>query len=471
MNLWTAIFTIGIVCTIYTTLGGLKAVIWTDVFQGAVVIVMLIVTLFMSADSIGGWHEVWRINHDTNRFVFNDFDFDPRIRHTFWNLIIGLTFLWGSMYATTQSQVQRYLACSSPRKANQALVFSMLLIALSLLLCLLIGLVTYAYFHNCDPLMTREVSSADQLVPLMVLRIFRNQPGLSGAFLAAVFAGSLSTVSSGINAMACVTSEDFIRPFVKWSDRTMTILAKVLVLLYGLLTIGFACLSSILGNVLQTTLTLLAVIGGPTLGIYTLGIVFPPANSYGTFSGFVVGLAIITWIYAGSQRYRLPVQFLKPKYRSVSGCPVPVTDLLINSTMEMMTSIPVTSEMEVFNTTAVPQLPGPEPRPPLADFYSVSYTSYAPIGFGITLVVGLIISLLTGGHRNVKHVDPKLIVPLFDHPILKSCLPKSFRKMMWCGVDHDKVDDKTDRIPANDILKHKNGQENPTFEAQDELKV
>ena len=109
----------------------------------------------------------------------------------------------------------------------------------------------------------------------------------------------LSTVSSGINAMACVTVEDFIRPFVKWQEKTLTRCSQGLQLLkfqllfswinyssfqglvftYGLLCIGFACLSSLLGGVLQASLSVIGVMAGPLLGIFSIGIVFPCANS------------------------------------------------------------------------------------------------------------------------------------------------------------------------------------------------
>nr|XP_039271182.1 sodium-coupled monocarboxylate transporter 2-like [Styela clava] len=473
-NLWAAIFTTGIVCTIYTTLGGLKAVIWTDVFQGAVVTVILIVVMFMSADSVGGWNEVWLANSRSNRFDFLNFDFDPRVRHSFWSIIVGLTMLWTSIFATTQSQVQRYLACSTERNAKFSMVFGLIIAVVVLLLCTGLGWVMYAYFEGCDPLISGQVSAPDQLLPFMIMKLFQQYPGLTGAFMAGVYAGCMSTVSSGINAMACVTSEDFIRPFVKWTDSTMTIVAKLLVFAYGIICIGFACLSTVLGNILQTTLSLLGVIGGPTLGLYTLGAIFPMANSWSSFAAFFVGLALNTWIYAGSRDYplspQLTVQFWRPKVRTIAQCPVPdvVTTALMNSTVVTYTTPLTTADVSVFNITTTPALlpVAPTERPPVADMYAVSYAYYTSIGMCTTLIFGLVVSLLTCGHRRAKDIDPNLVVPLFDHWLIKPALPKSFRRLMWCGIDRENWDEDSYRPPTRESPKKdtENGEENPAFE-------
>nr|XP_039271187.1 sodium-coupled monocarboxylate transporter 1-like [Styela clava] len=398
-NLWAAIFTTGIVCTAYTTVGGLKAVIWTDVFQGVVIMIIQVIVLFMSASYVGGWKIVWEANSKTDRFNFFDSDFDPRTRHTVWSLLIGLTILWLSIYATSQSQAQRFLACKSAKSAKKAMIFSDVVISFVVLLSVIIGWVTYAAFHNCDPILTKQVTAPDQLLPFMVTRVFQLYPGLSGAFLAAVYAGSLSTLSSGINAMACVTTEDLIRPFVRWSDSTMIVVAKALACFYGFCGIGFACMCSILGNILQTSLTLLGILGGPTLGMYTMGAVFPLANSWGASIGFISGVSFSSWIYAGSRHYPPQLKYWKPKYRSTSEC-VSENDVestfisMINTTMKMTNTSPFLSET-VSNTAIASIQPYDAPRPALANLYDVSYLYYAPIGLAVTLVVGLFVSALT----------------------------------------------------------------------------
>ena len=98
-------------------------------------------------------------------------------------------------------------------------------------------------------------------------------PGLPGLVVAGIFSGSLSTVSSAINSLAAVTLEDYIRPLVKLSDSKSPILLKILALVFGLICIGLAFLADFLGTgVLQASLTIFGVVGGPLLGLFTLGI-------------------------------------------------------------------------------------------------------------------------------------------------------------------------------------------------------
>nr|XP_039272101.1 sodium-coupled monocarboxylate transporter 1-like [Styela clava] len=439
-NLWAAVATIGIVCTFYTTLGGLKAVIWTDVFQGLVLLIGMIVTLAVSVTSVGGFNKVWEACREGGRIDFINFQTDPRYRNTFWSMVIGLGFLWLSVFGTNQSQVQRYLSCKTEYEAKKGFYVGVIAAIFCLGLSYLTGFVTYAYFKDCDPLASGKISQPDQILPYMILLIFNNQPGLPGLFVAGLFAGCLSTVSSGINAMACVTVKDFIQPFVGWSQRVMTWVSKGMVFLFGALCIGFAILASTLGGVLQASLSVLGLVGGPLLGLFSLGITFPCANSPGAISGLILGISLSTWIYIGSTIYAPLPKFMGFKSLSIDGCAV--ANVTSNYTLTTMGSTDVMTTTVSTTTAAV--------RPPIAEFYSVSYAYYAAIGYGATLICGLVVSLLSCGYRERKNVDPRLILPLLDHKMF-CWLPSKFRRFMWCGVSHEKDFDEEKPVKVKDI--------------------
>ena len=80
----------------------------------------------------------------------------------------------------------------------------------------------YGYYYDCDPLGLEQthVTRSDQLMPFMVLELFQHAPGVPGVFIAAVYAGSLSTVSTAITALASVTVQDFMKPFSNWKEAT-----------------------------------------------------------------------------------------------------------------------------------------------------------------------------------------------------------------------------------------------------------
>ena len=92
-----------------------------------------------------------------------------------------------------------------------------------------------AYFYNCDPVASGEAKNIDQLVIVFVSKTLGNLPGLPGLFLACLFSGTLSTVSSGLNSLAAVTWEDFLKGSLghKYGDSSASVINKVMVAVYG----------------------------------------------------------------------------------------------------------------------------------------------------------------------------------------------------------------------------------------------
>ena len=93
-------------------------------------------------------------------------------------------------------------------------------------LAVLTGVVMYGYYHNEDPIKLGKVAKASQLMPFMVLQLYQNTPGMPGLFVAAVYSGSLSTVSTAITAMANVTVQDLLKPFLHFSEVTYTWISR-----------------------------------------------------------------------------------------------------------------------------------------------------------------------------------------------------------------------------------------------------
>ncbi|KAM9796395.1 sodium/iodide cotransporter isoform X2 [Syngnathus typhle] len=119
LNMWMSLFSTGIICTVYTTLGGIKAVIWTDVFQIVVMFSGFVAIYIRGIILVGGPAAVLEIANNGSRINFNAFDIDPRRRYTFWSLTVGASLLWLSMYGVNQAQVQRYVSCRTGREAQR----------------------------------------------------------------------------------------------------------------------------------------------------------------------------------------------------------------------------------------------------------------------------------------------------------------------------------------------------------------
>ncbi|NXQ61267.1 SC5A8 protein, partial [Anthoscopus minutus] len=396
-DLWGAVVATGVVCTFYCTLGGLKAVVWTDVFQVGIMVAgfsSVIIRAVVVQEGIG------RIVNDSyhgGRLNFWDFDPNPLQRHTFWTIVIGGTFTWTGIYGVNQSQVQRYIACKSRFHAKLSLYINLVGLWAILVCATLCGLALYSIYKDCDPWMAKQVSALDQLMPYLVLDIMRDFPGVPGLFVASAYSGTLSTVSSSINALAAVTVEDLIKPhFKSLSEKKLSWISMGMSLFYGGVCIAMAAVASLLGGLLQAALSIFGMVGGPLLGLFALGILCSFANGIGAFVGLVSGFVISLWVGIGSQIYPPLPERTKPLYLSTAGCNISSGNLT-------STEIPLTT---VFST------PGAE-RPALADnWYSLSYLYFSTLGTLVTVVVGIIISLLTGGLK--QNTDRKFLLTKED---------------------------------------------------------
>ena len=194
-----ACFIIFLVCIFYSSIGGMKAVIWTDTFQALCMFGSFLGIIIYGSEVAGGPAKVFDINYQAGRVELFNFDPDMRQRHTVWSVIIGSFFLWLSVYATNQAQVQRYASVKKRSQVVTSLWLNCIFISLLVGICCYGGMVVFAYYHDCDPIKAKQVKSKDQMFPLFVMQVVGDVPAVPGLFVAGVFSGALSTVSSGLN--------------------------------------------------------------------------------------------------------------------------------------------------------------------------------------------------------------------------------------------------------------------------------
>jgi len=301
INMEAAILVMGIVCCIYTSLGGIKAVIWTDVVQYLAMYTGFMAVIGKGAVDFGGFGPILEIARDYGRMSPSDFSPDPRVRHTVWSCVLGGTFgLWLGVYGVNQANVQRYISCRSQKEASRAVWINCAALILINFTACASGLVMFAYYHGCDPLEAGWISAKDQLVPYMVLDKFKEYPGLPGLFLASACSGTLSTVSSGINSVCAILIEELKDTF-SICDRHPLISARLIVTVSGLLATGvaFICMS-LSGTVLQASMSINGIVAGPTLGLFTLGMLCPWVSSRSAGIGFLSGLGTGIMLYSMS---------------------------------------------------------------------------------------------------------------------------------------------------------------------------
>ncbi|XP_029455581.1 sodium-coupled monocarboxylate transporter 1-like [Rhinatrema bivittatum] len=393
-HLWGAVISTGIVCTFYCTLGGLKAVIWTDVFQIGIMVAGFVSVIIRSVVVQGGIGTILNDSYHGGRLHFWDFDPHPLQRHTFWTIVIGGTFTWTAIYGVNQSQVQRYIACKTRFQAKLSLYINLLGLWAILACAVLSGLCLYSIYKDCDPWTSGSVSAPDQLMPYLTLGIFQDFPGLPGLFVACAYSGTLSTVSSSINALAAVTVEDLIKPYFKsLNDKKLSWISQGASVFFGAVCIAMAAVASSMGSLIQAALSIFGMIGGPLLGLFSLGILFPVANSTGAIVGLISGFVISLWVGIGAQLYPPSAERSLPLYLNTKGCNFTSAHLDGNWTSTI--AVPT---MSTLGQTQVHE------RPAIADnWYSLSYLYLSLLATLVVIIVGIIVSLLTGGrNQNVN---------------------------------------------------------------------
>ncbi|XP_014479507.1 PREDICTED: sodium-coupled monocarboxylate transporter 1-like [Dinoponera quadriceps] len=385
-----------IVCIFYTCVGGLKAVVWTDFIQTFIMFGSMLLIVIKGTCDLGGLSLVIRRNLESGRLEFPSTDWNPLTRHTIWGLMIGGTVHWLQISAINQNMIQRYLALPTLQSAKRALWFFIVGILALIMICGYAGLLIYAWYHECDPLTTKLARAKDQLLPLLVMNVLGELPGLPGLFVAGVFSAALSSLSTGLNSMAAVVLEDFVKPFIKTplTPRAADIFLKLTVVVLGATCVALVFLVEKTGtHVLQLSMSLSAITSGPTLAIFTMGVLLPWINARGALVGGLAGLSFMGWLglSAGTAIATGRIKF-EEKPVTTEGCTYSFPQV-----ENLLLFVPPDSILEDASV-----------EEPLAVF-RLSYIWYTMIGALLTISISFLATLITS--QDVEKLDPMLLAP------------------------------------------------------------
>lgn len=286
--IWVVLIT-GLVTTLYTMAGGMKAVIWTDIPQLIIKFGSIFVIIGVAIAGIdGGFDSVWNIANDYGKFEYFNFSTSLTEPYTVWNGIIGGTFLMVSQFGTDQAEMQRFLTVNSLRKANYAFFASLVVATMIGFLIFFEGAVLFAFFQNKGEtnIPTNEVFIRFVVEELPV--------GFRGFLIAALFAAAMSTISGVPNSLTTVTLSDFYNRFR--SKEASVRQARTVTLAFGLFSTLLACWGGVLGNLLEAATTINNFFGGALVGVFLLGMLCKRANSKGALAGFITGFITVVCV-------------------------------------------------------------------------------------------------------------------------------------------------------------------------------
>ncbi|XP_018019225.2 sodium-coupled monocarboxylate transporter 1 [Hyalella azteca] len=393
IDLTTYIFILGTVVTVYCAFGGLKAVVWTDTFQTVVIILGILVAVIFAVIEVGGMDDVWRIGSENGRTDMLDFRPGLYVRHTMFNTILNGFVTFFTIYGFTQATIQR--AGSMPDLARVRLVLFLNAFGLIVLMGILFftGLAIFAVYAGCDPITLGYISQKDQLLPYYVMDYLGTFKGIPGLFVACLFSGTLSSISSLLSALSSMLWVDFmceLEYFKKSSERVKTITNKVTTLVLGCIMMGFAVLASKLGGLVQATAAVFGALSGPVLGLFVLGVMVPHCSKKGAIAGGIFSTVVMVWLSIGSQ------------FRGM------VTVMLPLSIDECADNSSLISTTQTLWTTTTTDLPEDITRP-FDFFYGISYTYFSTVGCLSCIVVAVLVSACTGFEK-LENVNPSHVL-------------------------------------------------------------
>ncbi|CAD6991220.1 sodium-coupled monocarboxylate transporter 2 [Ceratitis capitata] len=321
------------ICAFYTMLGGIKAVVWTDVLQGGVMLSSVILVGILGTMKTGGLSKVFEHASEGGRLAIN-FSLDPRMRITFWNALICGTMMWTGHVGLNQSCVQRIVSLPSLKHAQRALWLSSIGFIIVMALNCFIGIVMYAYYYNCDPIKAGLVNKPDKMVPFFVQDIMGHLMGMPGLFISCVFSAALSSMSAMLNSLAGVMYFDYIRPRIKkyHTDERANFIMKMIIIMMGCYCVAGGLIVERFDSILQLVITITGINTGSIVGVFLLGMLVPRTNGKVAVASIIFSISAMFWLITNGQiKAREGAIRYIPLPTSTDGCADHNLDVLAES--------------------------------------------------------------------------------------------------------------------------------------------
>jgi len=289
-----AIVIIGATTIVYTFLGGMKAVVWTDVAQFVIYIAGAAVAFgILVSDIPGGWRELVATGAAQGKFRVLDLGWNLTQPYVLAAGVLGGLFLTIGSHGADQLMVQRYLCARTEREAGRALALSGLVVFAQFAFFLLIGVGLFCYYRAFPP--AQAFDHPDRVFARFIVE--RMPPGVLGLVLGAIFAAAMSTLSSSLNSSATAAVHDFYRPLLRPGASSGHLLnaTRAFTIVFGLVQIAVGISGQWLSeSVVSNVLTIAGFTTGIILGVFFLGILTRRVGQKAALAGMMLGLAVMT---------------------------------------------------------------------------------------------------------------------------------------------------------------------------------
>ncbi|MFV0593246.1 MAG: sodium:solute symporter [Draconibacterium sp.] len=296
-NIRTIIIVTGIAVTVYSMMGGIQAVVWTDAIQGIILIAgALICAAVLTLSMPEGPRQVFEIAKANHKFSLGSFSASLS-ESTFWVVLIYGLFINLQNYGIDQNFVQRYLTTSTEKKAKSSALFGALLYLPVSIVFFYIGTALFSYY-TARPGLLPDGISGDKVFPYFIVNGL--PVGLTGLLIASIFAAGMSTVSTSINSTATIVLTDYYQKYFNkhnsGNDKSSMKVLYSASVIFGVL--GIIISLSLVGveSVLDAWWSLASIFSGGMLGLFLLAFLSRKVRNIDAAIGVIVGVLVIVWM-------------------------------------------------------------------------------------------------------------------------------------------------------------------------------
>ncbi len=300
---------VGVATMLYSMMGGLHAVVWTDVVQSVVLIAGALLSLAVIAFTLpDGLCAGVSAAFDAGKLSLGDFSLRDWGSETFWVTFAYGVFLNLQNFGIDQTYTQRYVAAKSDREAVRSMFSGAMLYLPVSLVFVAIGTLLWAWVKSHPGMVPAEVlAKSDAVFPWFI--IHRLPTGVSGLLVAAIIAAAMSTVSSTLNSGATVLLEDYAKRFsarARGSEGAQVVFLRLATVGLGLFAVGVALAVMNVTSVLTTWWALQSVLSGGMLGLFLIGAFSRRTRSAQAAVATAVGVLAVAWVVFGARLLDLP---------------------------------------------------------------------------------------------------------------------------------------------------------------------
>ncbi len=296
IDIYLCIVLMGLVTIIYCTMGGVEAVIWGDVVQGLILVFgAIFAVIYLAVNTEGGVMGCIDIALANDKLRLFDWS-DSWSQACWWVIIIGGLANNLISYTSDQTVIQRYLTTPDEKSAGRGILVNGVMSVFVSVAFYMIGTGLYTFYKTHPVELDVTMGQSDAIFPFFMMS--QMPAGIAGALIAAIFAATMSTISSNINSVATAFSIDFWKRFRRTTDSQLVVVARWASVVSGMIGLALALLMATwdIQSFLDFFNEALGLLTSGLGGLFFIAVFMKRVKGYAALTGFVVGEAVVFWM-------------------------------------------------------------------------------------------------------------------------------------------------------------------------------